>query len=203
MRAPRNTATQAGLAEVASRGTQGSPAAGNAIMTQERDGQESFVNSDTLPSQMSAKARTILEAAGVKFGGTVPGDDLFVYVELPAGWRKNGSSHAMHSSLLDGHGRTRASIFYKAAFYDRRAGLDINRRFGIMRDYDREDNEQLIVTRVFDCNNVVFTSEPRTFEGDQYHEGWKAAEQGALDDCKTWLASNGFPKWEDAGEYWD
>jgi hypothetical protein len=91
----------------------------------ESAGQQSFVGSDTLPTEMSTDDRSALEAAGVKFGDEVPGDPLFQYVELPEGWSKKGTDHAMHSELLDEKGRVRAYIFYKAAFYDRRANLDL------------------------------------------------------------------------------
>ena len=203
MRAPRNTATPEGLAEVASQGFRGTPEAGRAIVAQEKAGQSSFVNSDTLPSQMSTEARNALEKAGVKFGETVPGDDLFVYVELPAGWHKEGTSHNMHSSLLDDKGRKRAGIFYKAAFYDRRADLSISRRFGVRIDYKAEDETGAIVMHVSDGDNVVFSTDPRTYEGEKYREGYDAAIKTARDECTAWLASNGFPNWEDAGEYWD
>jgi len=96
---------------------------GNAIIAMERAGQSSFVNSDTLPVDMSDETRQALEAAGVIFGDRVPGDDLFVYVTLPEGWTRRGTTHDMHSDLLDEKGRKRASVFYKAAFYDRRAHM--------------------------------------------------------------------------------
>src|SRR5690349_16739679 len=92
---------------------------GPAILAQESQGQRSFVGSDTLPTEMGAKDRLALEIAGVRFGETVPGDSLFQYVQLPAGWRKEAADHSMWSYLLDDKGRRRASIFYKAAFYDR------------------------------------------------------------------------------------
>jgi hypothetical protein len=76
-------------------------------------------NSDTLPTNF--QGREALEAAGVKFGAAVKGDPMFTYVELPAGWKKRSTGHAMWSDLVDDKGRKRASIFYKAAFYDRSA----------------------------------------------------------------------------------
>ena len=96
-----------------------------AIMDQEADGQQSFVGSDTLPTEIQGNGKAILEAAGVKFLGVVEGDDLFQYVQLPAGWKKEGTGHSMWSSLVDDKGQERASIFYKAAFYDRRAFMSV------------------------------------------------------------------------------
>lgn len=92
---------------------------GRAIMDQESAGQQSFVSNDTLPTDLRGKE--ILEAAGVKFLGVVEDDDMFQYVELPDGWKKVPTDHSMWSNLVDEQGRVRASIFYKAAFYDRSA----------------------------------------------------------------------------------
>lgn len=97
-----------------------------AILSQEADGQQSFVNSTTLPTDIRGGKKD-LEAAGVKFLGPVEGDSLFQYVELPAGWKKEGTDHSMWSKLVDEQGRERASIFYKAASYDRRAFASVTK----------------------------------------------------------------------------
>jgi hypothetical protein len=60
-------------------------------------------------------------------------------VKLPEGWHIKATDHSMWSNLVDDKGRNRASIFYKAAFYDREAFLSFNRRFSmsyIIADYD-------------------------------------------------------------------
>ena len=57
------------------------------------------------------------------------GDDLFIEAKFPQGWRKQATDHAMWSHLLDDKGRKRASIFYKAAFYDRKAHIHFERRY--------------------------------------------------------------------------
>ena len=97
------------------------------IERQEERGQKSFVSSDTLPTEISDKDKEILEAAGVKFLDPVEGDDLFRYVELPEGWKKEATDHSMWSKLLDAEGNERASIFYKAASYDRTAFVHANK----------------------------------------------------------------------------
>jgi hypothetical protein len=98
---------------------------GSGILAQEAQGQRSFVNSDTLPTDISKEDKATLAAAGVKFLGPVDGDDLFQYVELPQGWKKVTTDHSMWSNLVDADGKVRANIFYKAAFYDRRAFLHL------------------------------------------------------------------------------
>ena len=99
------------------------------IETQERLGQESFVDSDTLPTQFENEdevaARTLLEEAGVKFLGAVEGDDLFQFVELPPGWKRVASKHRFWSLLVDAEGNERAGIFFKASAHDRDAFLRV------------------------------------------------------------------------------
>jgi hypothetical protein len=89
------------------------------IEAQERAGQITSNAMATLPIDMGPRARTHLESLGFEFGEQL--DDLFIHCKFPAGWRKQGTEHAMHSDLLDDKGRRRGSIFYKAAFYDRKA----------------------------------------------------------------------------------
>ena len=93
------------------------------IEAQEAQGQQNFVNSTTLPIKCNFGNREQFEKMGIVFGEPV--DDLFCDVQLPQGWRKERTDHSMWSNLLDDQGRIRASIFYKAAFYDRDAFLSI------------------------------------------------------------------------------
>lgn len=97
------------------------------IKAQEQRGQRRLVNSDVLPRKCNDTFRGQLEQMSIVFGEDF--DDLFVNVELPEGWSKISTDHAMWSKLVDDRGRERASIFYKAAFYDRDAHINITRRF--------------------------------------------------------------------------
>lgn len=92
-----------------------------AIEAQEAQGQRDLVANSQLPVKCPPALKAALEAAGVIFGAQTPGDKLFCSATLPKGWRKQGSDHDMWSYLLDDKGQKRASIFYKAAFYDRDA----------------------------------------------------------------------------------
>lgn len=73
------------------------------------------------------------------FGEPEPTDDpLFVKTTLPSGWTKGATPHDMHSSVLDERGVERVNVFYKAAFYDRRASchvIDAGRQLGIQAIY--------------------------------------------------------------------
>lgn len=99
-----------------------------AIEAQEAAGQRELASSDVLPAQCSEADRAALVAAGVAFGEPVQGDPLFVNVTLPAGWRKERTEHLMYLKLVDDTGAERATIFYKAAFYDRHADWYIPKR---------------------------------------------------------------------------
>jgi hypothetical protein len=48
-------------------------------------------------------------------------------VSLPPGWKVVPTDHSMWSDLVDAKGEKRASIFYKAAFYDRDAFIRIEK----------------------------------------------------------------------------
>ena len=94
-----------------------------AIERQEARGQQSFVASETLPTDMSPEDKQALDAAGVEFLGVVEDDPIFQYAKLPEGWEKRRTDHSMWSDLVDSDGEVVARIFYKAAFYDRSAHL--------------------------------------------------------------------------------
>jgi len=170
----------------------------NAIYAQEARGQRSFVESETLPMECSREAKATLEAAGVKFLGEVPGDPLFQYVELPSGWKKMPSEHSMWSYLVDEKGRTRASIFYKAAFYDRNARFSVDRRYHTEFDYDRFASKHVAITRVMDGKTEIYATEPRVVEGKESYE--VSPEANAV--AEQWLTEH-YPEWKNPGAYWD
>lgn len=97
------------------------------ILAQEAAGQRQLVNSDKLPADMRPADRTEWEALGFTFGEPDPQDPMFMPATLPEGWAREGSDHAMWSYIKDPLGRRRVSIFYKAAFYDRSAHMNLTR----------------------------------------------------------------------------
>lgn len=94
------------------------------ITDMESDGQRQLVHSDQMPADAPWED---LEALGFVKGAPVRGDDLFVTCTLPDGWSREGTGHAMWSNVLDERGVTRVNVFYKAAFYDRRASASVAR----------------------------------------------------------------------------
>lgn len=104
------------------------------IEAQEAAGQRQLVRSSNLPKKCNYCTREQIEAMGVVFGADV--DDLFIHATLPAGWALMPTDHSMWSTLRDERGRARASVFYKAAFYDREAFISIAQFITVKRTYD-------------------------------------------------------------------
>lgn len=151
-----------------------------------------------------------LEKAGIKRLGPVDGDDLFQRAELPAGWSIKQTDHSMWSNLLDDKDRKRARIFYKAAFYDRRATLHLDARFKI-ENYEHPDYEKIAMSTVKDGGEVVFTSDRIEMLTDADRYGYHDKETGvetpskrdvAQKQCEAWLAEH-YPDWRSTSAYWD
>lgn len=98
------------------------------IEAQESKGQRELVNSSQLPRNANPYsgivAKDAYEKMGIKVIGESKGDDLFYDVILPNGWALKATDHSLWSELFDGDGKKRASIFYKAASYDRKSHID-------------------------------------------------------------------------------
>lgn len=109
----------------------------NYIEGMEQSGQQQLLKSDLLPANagrvwsgegdgmLGINGWDVLEQWGFQRGESVEADPLFVHVTLPQGWSRKGSEHAMHSTIVDDRGVERVSVFYKAAFYDRRASMSV------------------------------------------------------------------------------
>lgn len=162
------------------------------IECQESRGQAELVKSESLPTE--CHDRTALEAAGVVFGAPYPDDPLFCPVTLPKGWKKAATDHSMHSHLLDDKGRVRAGIFYKAAFYDRRANLSVRRRFSRSSYEDgADDQHQRVVIK--DGDKVIHVA------GEYRRNDWDTCKL-LEKDADDWLNQQ-FPDWQNAAAYWD
>lgn len=145
------------------------------IEAQEQAGQRQLVNSCQLPSKWNHKNWATLKEQytkmGIKVIETSKGDDtLFMDVELPNGWKKKGTDHSMWNELLDDKGRVRASIFYKAAFYDRDAHINFDRRFNftVVKWLQQEEKGHYEKRMVKVLNpDYVKQQEERQFFGDK------------------------------------
>lgn len=181
--------------------------AAGAIEHQEKQGQGELVNSHNLPTQVDSESKAALTAAGVVFGPPVEGDEMFCAAILPAGWKKESTDHSMWSKLVDDKGRTRAMIFYKAAFYDRSAHMSAERRFNVRTDYDRREKSGEAVAFVEDCGKRIHETAPIALPKMDPSDRKGVSEYYALTDrasalATEWLAKH-FPRWEDAAAYWD
>ncbi|MCW2899294.1 MAG: hypothetical protein JWO67_1559 [Streptosporangiaceae bacterium] len=104
------------------------------IEAQEAAGQRELVNSDVIPSQINGGSEADLTSLGFVLGEQVDGDPMFRRATLPAGWKREGSDHSMGSYIVDGLGRRRCGIFYKAAFYDRSAHISVTSVYGYVSE---------------------------------------------------------------------
>lgn len=103
------------------------------IEAQEKAGQTQLVNSDRLPTDLH-NSQADFEALGFTFGEPDPHDPLFRPATLPDGWKRTASDHDMWSYVVDELSRRRIAVFYKAAFYDRRAFMRLNTLEGYVFD---------------------------------------------------------------------
>jgi hypothetical protein len=170
------------------------------IEAQEKTGQAMFVRAQSLPKEMTGCTRADFERLGFVFGDDI--DELFVTVQLPAGWRKDATDHSMHSNLLDNKGRRRASIFYKAAFYDRRADIHLTRRYDVtMAPTDANggpvpwEKAQYLAMTVTDCGKEIHRT-------GVYERGAYKADQQLREQALAWLDEH-FPNWKNTMAYWD
>lgn len=99
-----------------------------AIERMEAAGQQQLLESCDLPTKGSDDPEFL--RLGFTFGDPRPNDPLFRPATLPEGWKREGTDRAMHTKILDALGRERVSVFYKAAFYDRRAHMHLNTVYG-------------------------------------------------------------------------
>lgn len=160
------------------------------IEAQEARGQRELVNTDSLPTECDN--REAMEAHGVKFGEPYKDDPLFCDAILPTGWKKQATDHSMHSEVVDAKGRVRAEIFYKAAYYDRRASMHMKRRYTVDAYAEGSDKEH---TRVVakDGETVI-----REFGEATGYEDRKVLQK----DAEEWLGQQ-YPEWRNAAAYWD
>lgn len=136
------------------------------IEGQEKAGQQALVASTDMPKKLD---RTAFEAVGFTFGEDV--DELFMKATLPPGWTRAATGHSMHSDVLDARGRKRVSVFYKAAFYDRRADAYLLPRYRVERDYDLPGDDLAYVVR--DAGTEIYrtiTTKRASYKDEDAHE---------------------------------
>jgi hypothetical protein len=76
---------------------------------------------EVIPTELLYCTEDDLTALGFKLGPVDERDPLFREATLPPGWKRQGTGHDMNTSIVDHLDRARVNLFYKAAFYDRKA----------------------------------------------------------------------------------
>lgn len=132
--------------------------------------------------------REAMERLGFKFGADV--DDIFINITPPPGWTLRPSDHSMHSYIHDDQGRKRGSVFYKAAFYDRRAHFSLTTRYQGGGDYREQKRYSAVVDTA--TGAVLIEYGPT--------EDWNQSEK---EDRATfeWL-DDALPDWRNVEAYW-
>lgn len=140
------------------------------IEASEARGQQHLCQSSQLPREIKLVSYDDLEKSwGLTVQQPTAGDDeLFYTVSLPAGWTMKPTEHSMHNSLFDDKGRKRASVFYKAAFYDRKAFMTVLPRYRV--DFKSADKECQMTVVDSQTEEQLFDSGPMG-----YSEASKAA----------------------------
>lgn len=180
------------LADIYVRGTSG------AIEAQEARGQRLLITGSFLPTEINpVGGKEALEAFGVKFLGPLSDDALFQHVQFPPGWHLKPQKSAYWTELFDEKNRTRGAIFYKAAFYDRRAALHVFCRYGIdvtyVRDFDINNPSAGRVTFIIDrgqAGRVLFRLNDVDLDPSMHER-----------TCTAWLDEH-FPDWRSPVAYW-
>jgi len=181
------------------------------IEAQEARGQRDLCgNSAKLPIDGGRKHQAQFEAMGIKFETNA--DDIFINVELPEGWRIAPTDHSMWSKLLDDQSRERASIFYKAAFYDRSAHVSLCRRYSCgyrpVGGYGEGREKKAFEGYVSDYTGDLFVTSPTAIEPEfdrderEPWDIWIETRGARYEEAKAWLAAK-FPEHENPLAYWD
>ena len=97
------------------------------IEAQEARGQQMLVRSTYLPTELLRCTEEDIEALGIILGSVLKDDPLFREATLPEGWTLvPAEGHSMWNYVVDDKGNRQVAIFYKAAFYDRRAHMSLD-----------------------------------------------------------------------------
>ena len=198
----RNAQTQAGAmgifgaAIVVGRGMSGE------IERMEAVGQQQFCESDVIPTNLAhGLTEQRLRDLGFELGDQVGDDDLFRYARLPKGWERRATDHDMWSEIVDEQGRKRMSVFYKAAFYDRKASLRESPRFLVETECGHSnesfDTMTQATVKVFDAKTVLFEKTCVRREGEE----WYDLDSRAQELGRDWLHANR-PGWTDKAAAW-
>jgi|JI10StandDraft_1071094.scaffolds.fasta_scaffold23927_9 hypothetical protein len=162
------------------------------IEAQEKAGTDALVQSTRMPLDLRG-GKQAFEALGFTFGAPI--DDVFQEATMPAGWTRKTTDHSMYIMLLDEKGRERVRIFYKAAFYDRRADAVLMTRYRwdvrYQPDGDQPTHRGSYIVDHGQIPPVVLVACSTPYRGDDLDRAMGA-----------WLEAT-YPNAKDPAAYWD
>jgi len=187
----------------------------SAIEHMEAEGQRQFVGSDSIPAEIlqpygvEVDVEAELQKLGFELGEVFPSDPLFRGCSLPPGWKRAGTDHSMHSDILDEYGRPRIGVFYKAAFYDRRASMSFLHCLRRQTDYKLAEEtggktwREYVEAQTKEGPKILFEVVKETPDAT----GWlcdenRAARDEAAKKTEAFLTQN-FPEHDNPFAYWD
>lgn len=168
------------------------------IEASELRGQAELVGSALLPTNMRGE-REKFEKMGFVFGDVVKDDPLFINATLPSGWKKEHTDHSMWSKIVDDKWNERAKIFYKAAFYDRRADMSLSGRYRI----DGPHNEATYGKNIPCEAKIIDQKTGETIYSVTREAGpkdYNTSDSNANQAAREWLEKNR-PNWCDPLEW--
>lgn len=136
------------------------------------------------------------------------GDGVLCRAKLPEGWKIAPTDHSMWSHLVDDKGRQRAAMFYKAAFYDRSAHLNLTRRYNSQVrpvggwGNDSKEFEGVIL----DGEQIIYrhpqvVTQPAYDQKDEYRK-YLDTKDVMENELRTELIKR-YPEYENPLAYWD
>lgn len=145
------------------------------------------------------------------FGDFLPekgsdGQPLFVACTYPPGWTLVPTDHSMWSEVKDDKGRVRASVFFKAAFYDCHSHtFGLEKRYSVTAFYRHPDGRESIGVKDTGTGELLYAA--LTYASTPARSSIPREERNQADDraekeAVAWRAEH-FPNWEDPLAYWD
>ena len=174
----------------------------NVIEHMEAEGQKTAVRNVMMAKNMRP-SREEWEELGFIFT-EIPGDDVLCSAIMPEGWSMRATDHSMWNEILDENGIIRGSMFYKAAFYDRSAHMNLECRYKVSVCSVGDDYS---TTEVYfgNSNEKLFVAGQVHIPKDATREERlaKYADEERLRDIARKFADENYPDWKNVHAYWN
>lgn len=173
----------------------------NIVENIEKEGQQHVINNIMLARNMWP-SKEHFEQLGFIFED-IPDDDVLCYATLPKGWSIKATDHSMWNDIIDENGMIRVEMFYKAAFYDRNAHMDLICRYRICSRYNDDYSTREIyfgndIEKIFVAGQATISKNASEEEPNDYYNQVKK-----LTNIAKQYADENYPDWENVHVYWD